>query len=108
MSTPDATDVLTGFADHERMKTRRASSSEPSGRVRTPGVALALLLVAGCALLARPEGPPDASESARRLVPGPHDVASADVELEDRDRGRALVTTVWWPKGLSGAAPLLV
>ena len=69
---------------------------------------LAALLVSGCALLAAPQGPPAASESARRLAPGPYDVASADVDLEDESRGRTLATTVWWPEGLASPAPLVV
>lgn len=78
-------------------------------RVRWPAGALALLLLAcGCALLAKPQGPAVASESARRLEPGPYRVASADVDLDDRSRGRVLATTVWWPEGVAGPAPLVV
>lgn len=79
-------------------------------RVRPPvgPIALCLLLASGCALLARPQGPPAASESARRLAPGRYEVASADVELEDERHGRTLATTVWWPKGLASPAPLVV
>lgn len=78
-------------------------------RVGWPAAALALLLLAcGCTLLAKPRGPADASPSARRLEPGPYRVASADVDLDDRSRGRALATTVWWPEGVTGPAPLVV
>lgn len=79
-------------------------------RQRRVAIALwtALATASGCALLAAPQGPPPASESARRLVHGPYRVASADVELVDRPRARTLATTVWWPQDASGPAPLLV
>ena len=67
-----------------------------------------LVLASGCALLATPQGPPRASQSAQRLAPGPFRVLSADVALEDRAHGRTLATTVWWPAGAPGPAPLLV
>lgn len=90
----------------------RATSCIGSRRDRRRACVLALtaalLLVPGCALLATPQGPPRASESARRLAPGPFRVASADVELEDRSRGRTLATTVWWPQDAPGPAPLVV
>lgn len=77
-------------------------------RSASGAVAIALLLSSGCALLARAQGPPTGSESAHRLAPGPHEVASADVDLEDARHGRTLATTVWWPKGLASPAPLVV
>lgn len=57
---------------------------------------LVLLLASGCALLAAAQ-PPPGSESALRLGPEPYRVEQADVD-----------STVWWPAGVSGPAPLAV
>jgi predicted dienelactone hydrolase len=66
------------------------------------------LVAAGCALLAAPRLPAPTSESAFRLAPGPYSVASADIVFEDRARGRTLDSTIWWPEGEAGPAPLVV
>lgn len=76
--------------------------------MRSVALRAALVLASGCAILAAPQGPPRTSQSAQRLAPGPFRVASADVELEDRAHDRKLATTVWWPEGTPGPAPLLV
>jgi dienelactone hydrolase len=52
--------------------------------------------------------PPPASESARRLAPGPYVVESADLDFEDVARRRTLASTIWWPAGFAGPAPLVV
>jgi len=87
-------------------------SGDSLGTYAHPGTGAALpllaLLVSGCALFAAPRLPPPASESARRLTPGPYLVESADVDFEDVARERTLATTIWWPDGFGGPAPLVV
>ena len=73
-------------------------------------------LVAGLGSSAPPEG----SESARRLEPGPFAVGSADFELVDESRptmengevpgvdSRTLAVTVWSPADAEGLVPLVV
>lgn len=85
------------------------------------GVAAALaLLLAGAFFASAPEPMPAASESARRLAPGPHAVASAERTFVDRTRPteangdftgapeRTLAATLWYPAGAPGPHPLLV
>lgn len=67
-----------------------------------------LLFASGCALIAAARPPPPDSESAARLEPGPYQVESADVVFEDEVRGRTLPSTLWWPVGAAGPAPLVV
>jgi predicted dienelactone hydrolase len=88
----------------------------------TPGL-VALLLLLGCATFREalaPSGPPAGSESARRLAPGPHEVARRDFRFVDGDRPtpahgdfrgaptRTLVTTLWAPQAADGLHPLVV
>jgi predicted dienelactone hydrolase len=82
---------------------------------------LAIVLSLALVFVARaPEPPPAASESARRLAPGPLPVGSADYTFVDRSRPtaangdfagapqRTLEATLWYPDGDSGRHPLLV
>src|SRR5262245_651785 len=85
------------------------------------GVVLSLAAALGVAhVLAAPEPPAAGSESARRLVLGPHRVAAVDRDFVDRSRPtqangdfagapeRRLAATLWYPDGVAGAHPLLV
>jgi dienelactone hydrolase len=79
-----------------------------------------VVLLAGLYLVRAPEPPPAASESARRLAPGPLRVGSADRTFVDRSRPtaangdfagapeRTLEATLWYPEGDTGRHPLLV
>ena len=79
----------------------------------------AAVLAVGCAWQA--VAPPAAdSESARRLAPGPHRVATFDTVFVDASRptdangdfagapARTLPATLWYPEGTAAAHPLLV
>lgn len=82
-------------------------------------LALVVVLV-GVFVAHAPEPPPADSESARRLVPGPLPVGSADRTLVDRSRPtaangdfagapeRTLEATIWYPEGDPGPHPLVV
>ncbi|MDJ0847382.1 MAG: CocE/NonD family hydrolase [Myxococcota bacterium] len=92
--------------------------------VRTLWLLLALLLLApGCATFWQgltPQGPPAATESARRLEPGPWKVGRADLRLVDASRptpahggtaalpSRTLETSVWFSKDADGPSPLVI
>ena len=81
---------------------------------------LALVGMAGAFLVSSPEPPPQGSESARRLQPGPYAAESKELVLEDPSRStpahgdfegaasRTLATTVWHPVGAPGPHPLVV
>jgi predicted dienelactone hydrolase len=86
---------------------------------------LAVLVVMAAALavayaLRAPEPPAAGSESARRLEPGPHRVASLDLDFSDASRAtdpngdyagapaRAIAATLWYPEGVAGLHPLVV
>ncbi len=68
----------------------------------------------------RSHEPPEGSESAARLAPGPHDVSSYDLRFVDESRptaengdfagspSRTLEVTVWSPEGANGRRPLVV
>jgi predicted dienelactone hydrolase len=92
---------------------------------RVARIFAALVLAVGVSLVVAyragaPVPPPDGSESARLLAPGPLAVASADRTFVDRSRAtnangeyagapeRTLETTLWFPQGDAGPHPLLV
>ena len=78
------------------------------------------IFVAAVFLSSAAQPPPRGSESARRLEPGPHAVASEDRIFVDRSRPtavngeyagtaeRTLQATLWYPAGDPGEHPLLV
>jgi len=90
-------------------------------------ISVALLLAAGALVVAlllvfarQPEPFPAGSESAQRLLPGPHGVTSYDVRFVDASRSspahrdypgaseRVLEATVWHPAGSLAPQPLVV
>jgi len=85
------------------------------------GVTTAVAAVLAAAFALKAAAPPAAdSESARRLVSGPHRVATFDTVFVDASRPtdangdfagapeRTLAATLWYPEGASDAHPLLV
>lgn len=75
-------------------------------RAARAAIVSALLLTAGCALVATRV--PRDSESAAWLAPGPHRVRMRDVAFVDRAHDRTLASRIWWPADTRGPAPLLV
>jgi predicted dienelactone hydrolase len=77
-------------------------------------------LLAGAFFMKAARGPDAGSESARRLAPGPHLVASLERVFVDRSRPtaangdfagapeRTLTATLWYPDAAPGPHPLLV
>lgn len=85
----------------------------------------ALVLVVGVGLgiawiLTTPTGMPEGSESASRLKAGPHPVGHVELQWTDRSRPtaangeypgspeRTFPVSLWFPKGVAGAHPLMV
>ena len=70
------------------------------------GVSAAIIL-GGCGFATR-QSLPDDLASAAWLAPGPHRVATTPIVFVDGARDRTLASTLWWPAGVAGPAPLLV
>ena len=85
------------------------------------GLLVVLVIGAGVAYLAtQPMPPPDTSESARWLLPGPHAIARSELVFVDPSRStaangdyagaasRTLETSLWYPTNEDGMHPLVI
>ena len=85
------------------------------------GLIVVFVVGAGFAYLAtQPTRPPDTSESARWLLPGPNSIARSELVFVDPSRStsangdypgassRTLVASLWYPTNVDGMHPLII